>query len=108
MLYRKTIEFVAAGVVNSTNFPVPCNVTALRYDASAASVLYAALGPITVPFVDAFSACTSTYGSVAPTPPDAAAHAGVDPRTARLAATSAPQTESTPALQDFTDRIMRN
>ena len=30
MLYRKTIELVATGVVNSTYLPVPCSVTALR------------------------------------------------------------------------------
>ncbi len=30
MLYRKTIEFVATGEVNSTYLPLPCSVTALR------------------------------------------------------------------------------
>src|SRR3954453_8340590 len=52
---------------------------------------------MTVPLVDEFSACTSTYGTVAPTPPDAAAHAGSAAMTARLAATSAPQAGGPPA-----------
>ena len=37
MLYRKSIELVATGVVNVTYWPVPCSVTALRPDASSAS-----------------------------------------------------------------------
>ena len=59
MLYRNTSELVATGEVNSTYWPVP-RVTAFRYDASAGSVLYAADGPMIVPLVVAFSACTST------------------------------------------------
>src|SRR2546430_13668081 len=51
---------------------------------------------MTVPLVAAFSACTSTYGRVAPTPPVAAAKAGpadrikVLPATRTVLATSAP------------------
>jgi hypothetical protein len=82
---------VATGAVNSTNLPVPCKVTALRYEASAGRVPYVALGPMIVPLVLEFSACTSTYGRVAPTPPVAAAAAG--------SAASAMRTEAPMAIR---------
>jgi len=37
MLYRKSIELVATGVVKVTYSPMPESVTALRPDASSAS-----------------------------------------------------------------------
>src|ERR1035441_14168 len=80
MLYRKSIELVETGVVNVTYWPEPCRATALRYDASPARWPSAALGPMTVPLVAEFSACTSAYGRLAPLPPVAAAHAGAAAR----------------------------
>ena len=37
MLYRKSMELVATGVVNVTYWPEPWRVTALRPEASSAS-----------------------------------------------------------------------
>src|ERR1700755_867823 len=105
MLYRKSIELVATGVVKLTYWPEPCRVTALRYDASSASWPAAKLGPITDPLVAEFSACTSTYGRLAPLPPvaaAAAAHAG------GTASANMPPAVSSAVLTARTSRRLRS
>ena len=67
MLYRTVIALAAAGRVNSTCSPGSSR-TAVRPDASAGSVYAVRSGPITSPFVAAFSASCSRNGTSAPRP----------------------------------------
>src|SRR3982074_2779007 len=67
------MELAGAVSVNSTNLPWPDRVTALRPEASPASVPAARSGPMTVPLVAAFSASCSRNGTVAPLPATATA-----------------------------------
>ena len=67
MLYRTVIALAAAGRVNSTCSP-GSRRTAVRPDASAGSVYAVRSGPITSPFVAAFSASCSRNVTSAPRP----------------------------------------
>jgi hypothetical protein len=102
-LKRKSMEFAGAVSVNSTYWPWPDSVTALRPDASPASVPAARFGPMTDPFVAAFSASCSRNGTVAPRP---AARAELSAGTAAIVRAAAAVTAAARAPNRALSRVL--